>query len=92
MEGVVPQARGLHSSTFQLNLTCFGHTSPCSPLIDLGKFMHPTYPTKFSVRLIRGSEIMRNQPTDYVRVRTGLIAIDRWSVGVERIQSVVGRR
>jgi filamin len=24
--------RGLHSSTFQLNLSHFGHTSPCSPV------------------------------------------------------------
>ena len=23
---------GLHSSTFQLNLSRFGHTSPCSPV------------------------------------------------------------
>jgi phosphoribosylpyrophosphate synthetase len=23
--------RGLHSSTFQLNLSRFGHTSPCAP-------------------------------------------------------------
>jgi hypothetical protein len=39
--------------------------------------------TKVWVRLIRGSEIMRNQPTDHVR--TCLIAISRWSVGVDRI-------
>jgi len=25
-------ARGLHSSTFQLNLGRFGHTSPCPPV------------------------------------------------------------
>jgi hypothetical protein len=24
--------RGLHSSTFQLNLSPFGHTSPCPPV------------------------------------------------------------
>jgi len=24
--------RGLHSSTFQLNLSRFGHTSPCPPV------------------------------------------------------------
>ena len=38
--------RGLHSSTFQLNLRRFGHLllSPC--LIDWGKSMHQTYPTK----------------------------------------------
>jgi hypothetical protein len=36
--------RGLHSSTFQLNLSRFGHTSLCPPcLIDC---MQPTYPTK----------------------------------------------
>jgi hypothetical protein len=36
-------SRGLHSSTFQLNPSRFGHI-PC--LIDGGKTMHPTYPTK----------------------------------------------
>jgi hypothetical protein len=29
---VPPAIRGLHSSTFQLNLRRFGHTSPCSPV------------------------------------------------------------
>ena len=48
------------------------------------------FATSFWVRLIRGSEIMNNQPTDHVR--TCLIAIHRWSVGVDRIKSVVGRR
>ena len=41
--------RGLHSSTIQLNLSRFGHTSPCPPvpcLIDWGEMIHPTYPTK----------------------------------------------
>jgi hypothetical protein len=28
----VPSGRGLHSSTFQLNLSRFGPTSPCSPV------------------------------------------------------------
>jgi len=43
-----PRARVLHSLTAQLNLSCFGHTSLCPPLslIDWGKIMHPTYPTK----------------------------------------------
>ena len=43
-----PCDKGLHSSTFQLNLSRFGHTSlpPC--LIDWGKLMHPTYPTKYA--------------------------------------------
>jgi len=38
--------RGLHSSTFQLNLSRQGHllVSPC--LIDWGKTMHQTDPTK----------------------------------------------
>ena len=27
-----PATRGLHSSTFQLNLSRFGHTSPCPPV------------------------------------------------------------
>jgi hypothetical protein len=37
--------RGLHSSTFQFNLSCFGELplSPCP--IDWGKIMHPTNPT-----------------------------------------------
>ena len=26
------EGRGLHSSTFQLNLSRFGHTSPCAPI------------------------------------------------------------
>jgi hypothetical protein len=38
--------RGLHSSTFQLNLSRIGRTSPVSPcLIDWGTIMHPTYPS-----------------------------------------------
>ena len=39
-------SRGLHSSTFQLDLSRFSHllVSPC--LIDWGKPMHQTYPTK----------------------------------------------
>ena len=28
----VPPGRGLHSSTFQLNLSLFGHTSPYPPI------------------------------------------------------------
>jgi hypothetical protein len=38
--------RGLHSSTFQLNLNRSGHhlVSPC--LIDWGETVHPTYPTR----------------------------------------------
>jgi len=38
--------KGLHSSTFQLNLSRFCHplVSPC--LVDWGKTMLPTYPTK----------------------------------------------
>jgi len=27
-----PAVRGLHSSTAQLNLSCFGRTSPCPPV------------------------------------------------------------
>jgi hypothetical protein len=38
--------RGLHSSTFQLNLSHFGHTSPCPPVMDWGNIMRPTYSTK----------------------------------------------
>jgi hypothetical protein len=40
------RGRGLQSSTFQLNLSCFGHllVSPC--LINWRKIMHQTYPTK----------------------------------------------
>jgi len=30
--GRVIDGRGLHSSTFQLNLSRFGHTSPCPPV------------------------------------------------------------
>jgi len=42
------RGRGLHSSTFQLNLSRFGHliVSPC--LIDWGKPMHQSYPTEFA--------------------------------------------
>jgi hypothetical protein len=33
MNGVyLPSNRGLHSSTFQLNLSRFGHTSMCAPV------------------------------------------------------------
>jgi len=28
----MPRGRGLHSSTFYLNLSHFGHTSPCPPV------------------------------------------------------------
>jgi N-acetylgalactosamine kinase len=28
----LPDGRGLHSSTSQLNLSRFGHTSPCAPV------------------------------------------------------------
>jgi tRNA 2-selenouridine synthase len=37
--------RGLHSSTFQLNPSRFGHLPVSPSLIDWGKIMHPTYPT-----------------------------------------------
>jgi len=42
----LPLVRGLHSSSFQLNLCRFGPPvlSPC--LIDWGKTMHRTYPTE----------------------------------------------
>jgi hypothetical protein len=43
-----PTIRGLHSSTSQLNLSRFGHTSdPVSPCLrDWGNIMHPSYIAK----------------------------------------------
>jgi hypothetical protein len=41
-----PPTRGLHSSTFQLNLSRFGHLLESLCLIDWGETMHETFPTK----------------------------------------------
>ena len=41
-----PGGRGLHSSTSQLNLSRFGHTSRVLLSTRLGKLRHPTYLTR----------------------------------------------
>ena len=41
----LPDGRGLHSSTFQLKLSRFGHLLVLPCLMDWGTTMHQTYPT-----------------------------------------------
>jgi len=42
------RGRGLHSSTFNLRLSYFGHPLVCPCLIDWEKTMHQTYLAKFA--------------------------------------------